>query len=349
MLITEHCRLFAVPFIVALAVLLAGPTQAQDSAGDLTFVRLANGEPGGEGIYTINADGSDERPLFLFEDIGLPYDLDNGGYRCPVWSPDGTRLAINGTEGETNYLAVIDVASGDVQRVYEVEQGADAFHNIYFPEWVPDTNELSFGFLEAERTTGLILANGIQAVSLASGEVRTIRGDIGLTEDSYIGGPVPNYVPFAHSWSPDGSQVALVSYNWRTYIMDADGSNLRELPVQWIHGDVEWSLDASQLAISLYRMALVDPVTATENELVPIGETLNGNTVESLAWSPDGREIAYSTMSIDVGGGVFTTTFSVSVIDVATGAMRELVRTPTFAAGEYPYNISCVDWRPTEG
>jgi Tol biopolymer transport system component len=353
---TKRSGSLAILLLMTLSVFLNDrhTVHAQDEAtGDreITFLRLANGEPGGEGIYIINADGTDERPLFLFEDLGLPYDINNGGYRCPVWSPDGTQLAFNGavTETDTNYIAVVDVESGDVELIYEVQHDDQTFHNIYFPEWVPDTNEISFGFLEAERNTGLVLANGIRTVSLEDGDVVTIRDDIAMSEEDpemYIGGPVPNYAPFAHSWSPDGSELAVALYNWRTYVMDADGANESDLTVDWANGELEWSPDGSSLASSLYRMTLIDPSDGTERELVPIGETLNGSTVESLAWSPDGSEIAYSTMWIDIIDGQFTTAFSVSIVDVETGEISELVRTPSFTGGDYPYNISCVDWRP---
>jgi dipeptidyl aminopeptidase/acylaminoacyl peptidase len=343
----------AAALFLALAILLFGsyPVQAQDEdTNEITFVRLANGAPGGEGVYIINADGSGERPLFLFDDLGLPYDVSKGGYRCPVWSPDGTQMAFNGTEGETNYLAVVNVDDGGVRRVYQVQHDTQTFRNIYFPAWTPDASRLSFGFTEAERNTGVVLANGIRSVSLEDGEVVTVRDDIDLTEGGssprIIGGPVPNYTPFSHSWSPDGSQLALASYNWRTYLLDGNGAYLRELPSQWANGDVEWSPDGSMLAVSLYRLTLIHSSDGTERELVPIGETLNGSTVESLAWSLDGGEIAYSTMWIDISSGAFTTAFSLSVVDVETGEIRELVRTPSFTGSDYPYNISCVDWRP---
>lgn len=346
---------FAIFSILALAVLQSsGPAYAQEnepSSDEITFVRLANGEPGGAGIYAINADGTNERPLFLFDDLGLPYDLLNGGYRCPVWSPDGSQLAFNGTDGElTNYLAVVDIDNGDVQLVYEVEHDDQMLRGIFYPEWVPDSNALSFGFTEVERNTGVLRANGVRVVSLDDGEVTRLRDNVEHTEPDgsprYMGGPVPNYNPFSHSWSPDGSQLAVVFYNWRTHLLAADGTSQRELPSQWANGDVEWSPDGSAVAISLYRMILLDLQDDSERELVPFGETLNGSTVESLAWSPDGREIAYSTMWIDISSGEFTTAFSVSVIDVETGEIRELIRTSSFTGSEYPYNISCVDWRP---
>lgn len=353
----KYAGYFSALLLITSAFLFPGtlPTLAQEtdsSEGEITFVRLANGEPGGEGIYIINEDGTDERPLFLFEDLGLPYDVYNGGYRCPVWSPDGQSLAFNGTDAvNTNYIAVVDVESGDVELVYNVEHDDEILRGIYYPEWVPNENQISFGFTEVERTTGILRAHGVRIVSLEDGEIQTIRDDIGLTEADgsprYMGGPVPNYTPFAHSWSPDGSQIALASYNWRTYLMDADGENLRELSPQWVNGDVEWSPDGTLLADSLYRMILLDPTEDTEREIVPLGESLNGATVESLAWSADGSEIAYSTMWIDITSGAFTTAFSVSIVDVETGEIRELTRTPSFVAGEYPYNISCVDWRPT--
>ncbi len=352
----ERSDYLAVPLFLVLIVMLSGSLQAhaQEEAaagGEITFVRLANGEPGGEGIYIVNADGTNERPLFLFEDIGLPYDLNNGGYRCPVWSPDGTQLALNGSEGERNYIAVVNIDDGDVQRVYETEHDDQTLRNVFFPEWVPgEEPQLSFGFTEVERNTGILRANGVRVVNIDDGEITTIRDDIEQTEPDgsprYMGGPVPNYNPFSHSWSPDGSQLAVVFYNWRTHLLNADGTDQRELPAQWANGDVEWSPDGAALAVSLYRMIVLDAQDDTERELVPFGETMNGSTVESLAWSPDGSEIAYAVMLIDISSGEFTTAFSLSVVDVETGEIRELLRTPSFTGSEFPHNISCVDWRP---
>jgi Tol biopolymer transport system component len=130
--------------------------------------------------------------------------------------------------------------------------------------------------------------------------------------------------------------------------MDADGATQRDLTVDWANSEVGWSPDGSMLASSLYRMVLMNPDDGSERELVPMGEMLNSSTVESLAWSSDGSEIAYSTMWISLTPE-FTTSFSVSVIDVESGEIRELVNTPSFISGQHPYNISCVDWRPRVG
>lgn len=349
----QRSRTIAVPILLALAVLLFSfPVGAQDSSkNEITFVRLANGEPGGEGIYSVNADGSDERLLFLFEDIGLPYDVYNGGYRCPVWSPDGTRIAMNGTEDGKSYLAIIDVETGDVERVYEVEHDDQTFRNVYYPSWVPGEDALSFGFTDADQN-GVVSASGIRMVDLETGDVTTLRDDIDLNDGNStyprtLGGPVPNYTPFSNSWSPDGSQIALSSYNWRTHLLNADGSTLRELSIQYANGEAEWSPDGSTLATSLYRLVLIDPNDDTERELVSMGEMLNSSTIESLAWSPDGSEIAYSAALMDISSGTVMSAFSVSVVNAETGEIRELVRTPAFEWGAFPYNLACVDWRPT--
>ncbi len=54
-------------------------------------------------------------------------------------------------------------------------------------------------------------------------------------------------------------------------------------------------------------------------------------------------------MWIDLSSGEFTTAFSLSIVDVETGEIRELIRTPSFTGGDYPYNISCVDWHSAAG
>ena len=184
----ERSDYLAVPLFLVLIVMLSGSLQAHAqgeaaAGGEITFVRLANGEPGGEGIYIVSADGTNERPLFLFEDIGLPYDLNNGGYRCPVWSPDGTQLALNGAEGESSYIAVVNIDDGDVKRVYEAAHGDQMLRNVFFPEWVPgEESQLSFGFTEVERNTGILRANGVRVVNIDDGEVMTFRDDVELTE-----------------------------------------------------------------------------------------------------------------------------------------------------------------------
>ena len=344
--------------VVGLLALLTAATGLQapvmeaqaDESGAIVFARLANGAPGGEGIYVVNPDGSDERPLFLFEDIGLPYDLDNGGYRCPAWSPDGTQIAFNGADGGTSYLAVVNVDGSDLRRVVEVQTDDQTTYRINYPEWMPGGERLSYGFSEAERKTGVVTANGVRTVRLDGSDVKTLVDDVTLTYSD--GSPVflgdlPNFLVMSHSWSPDGTQLAIGSYNIGTFLADADGSNLRPL----LSGgpdsnDVDWSPDGSLLASSLHRVVTYRPDDGDRHEVAPAPMESAKPYYESLAWSPDGSRLVYATYWTAIVNGEFTIRQTITVADAATGEQRVILETPSFTQYEYPYSISCVDWRP---
>jgi Tol biopolymer transport system component len=357
-----HSQPYVARFVLATLsfLLLAAPPHlsAQTNAenGTILFARQGMGEPGGEGLYTINADGTGERLLFLFSDLGVPYDIHNGGYRCPAWSPDGSQIAFNAAVEATNVVVVVDVATGQAERIVEVTNDDLVTRQIHYPEWVPNSSSISFGFTEAERTTGKVTANGVRMVELQSREITTIRDDITLiypnsTSPNTIGGDVPNFLAMAHSWSPDGSELAIASYNDRVYLTDASGSDLRMLESSfWGSNDVDWSPDGARLVSSLHTILTYTPADTDRIQVWdPTGEAGSGTApyYESVAWSPDGTHIAFATYWTAIVNSEFTVWNTISVLDVATGERNEILRTPSFTQYEYPYSIACVDWQPT--
>jgi len=337
--------------LLALGLNASAANAQDDGGGLLLFARIANGEPGGEGLYVVNADGSGERPLALFDDIGYPYDLDSGGYRCPAWSPDGARIAFNGALDGRSYLAVINADGSGAHTVYEVENDSTTTRQIHYPRWVPNSDRLSFGFTEADPTTGNLIANGVRSVRLDGSDLQTIRGDVALTyeggEPVQIGGMVDNFLSFTHAWSPDGSQLTISSLNNRIFLTDANGASLHPLESsEWAAGGVDWSPDGSRIASSHFYIASYTPEDTDLQPIVPMPTDALDETIESVAWSPDGSQIAYTTYVIDINNGAVPWHVSLRVVDVATGQEREIVRTPDFGRGGYPWGISCVDWRP---
>lgn len=346
-----------------LSPVLAGAAQTPDAVaegasaegasveGEITFVRHANGEQsGGEGVYVMNADGTGERPLFLFDDVGLPYDVFNDGMRCPAWSPDGTQLAFNAYDpaSENQYIAIVDPDGSNLRRVYEISSDGQDFHQIHFPEWTPDGAGISFGFTDSVTASGVITTQGLALLNLDSGEVARLTDTLPTTyydgSSSYRG--YTYMYPFFHAWSPDGERVAIGSYSKFVYLLDAETGTLTELSETDNDAyDVDWSPDGSVIAGALRTLVTLDPDDGTRHELIGYPTAAPNVSYESVSWSPDGSQLTYITYQTDIQGD-FVYWFILWVMDVETGETRELVRTPIASQHEYPQNLACVDWRP---
>ena len=109
------------------------------------------------------------------------------------------------------------------------------------------------------------------------------------------------------TWSPDGKQIAFVSTRETTlpalhlYVMDADGSNVRNLvPSVAIWGNPPaWSPDGTRIAFIGYHSGYDSQGKLWSHYQVhtvrPDGSGLAylGETASHMAWSPDGSQIAF--------------------------------------------------------
>lgn len=139
------------------------------------------------------------------------------------------------------------------------------------------------------------------------------------------------------SWSPDGKQIVFLGDGWM--VMDADGSNLRQLgylgtpaclqPPIW-SPDSRWLAlvvsnspesdcrDWSQEAFRDINILIIDPETGESRPILPDGNTGNLDP----AWSPDGSQIAF--VSIRSG------TTEIWVVDVYGNNLRQLTDASRF-------------------
>jgi len=188
-----------------------------------------------------------------------------------TWSPDGSQLAFMSSPTRLNFVDADGRNKGTLWW-----PGGDGEHyssNVSGLAWSPDSRSLA-GVISTAYKYG-----GVQSqLWVNDGTSRT------LYQGTEIGQP---------SWSPDGSRIAFSeSATRKAYIVDVDGSNLREVldsadqPV--------WSPDGQRLAYV---------VLSAEGESVGLsvaradgsGERLlTEGRVLSPAWSPDGSTIAFT-------------------------------------------------------
>jgi Tol biopolymer transport system component len=199
-------------------------------------------------VYTINPDGSGERPLLVGGESGhwspdgsrilvVPdccaeriLNPDNGSYTelptyypdlglflgCNVWSPDGRRLACEGVGDQPSANGVYTIRSSDGGDVRRVTSGAD---DDYPGDYSPNGKRIVF--LRSSFDSGLA---ALYTVKLDGSDLRQITPSSGLLD--FTGG----------SWSPQGNEIlfsAKPSEGQRSaaFVVHADGSGLQQIPI----------------------------------------------------------------------------------------------------------------------
>ncbi len=196
----------------------SGPAFSPDGS-QLAFAREIQPDPACDyiaymsDIWILDVASGDERELF-----NSPCGIDG----TPDWSPDGSRLTFDSgfftedctTPGSSSCtsnwsVVTVDAATGEDRVIVN-----DEFSLAFEPSWSPD---------------------GATIVFEASGRIYSAPsggGDaVALTEERDCFDQAP-------AWSPDGSSIVFEScfeddpneeFDYDLYVMDADGSNVRQL------------------------------------------------------------------------------------------------------------------------
>jgi Tol biopolymer transport system component len=233
---------------------------------------LARRRPGTWDLYVMNADGGGRRRLM--PDVRL---------RTLAWSPDGRNIAVAspGQAGGPDTIGLYLVNPNGSGR-QQLSRSGEA------PAWSPDGRRIAFA---GRRGIWVVNADG-------SGRRRLTQQGVG------------RYAPLA--WSPDGRKIAFLTeghcgdFCFHLYVMNADGSNVRDLTPRLRGGpgqgvvDLAWSPDGRTIAFARFADAGDLVVRSTEAIFVvkPDGSGLRRLTWErwsayrAPAWSPDGRRLA---------------------------------------------------------
>ncbi len=194
-----------------------------------------------------------------------------------TWAPDGRSFAFASNRDGNFEIYIRTFNEVQVRRLTnQPEDDLDPVWSAEFPVWSPDGNWIAF---ISERTGGYdiykIDINGKNLQRL------TNQGD-----------------NFYATWSPDGQSIAF-SFNFRIYVMDAEGKHPRQIinrfQVGGAHTSPTWSPDGKQIACAVSNrnrdgsgIYIMDTDGQNARRISPLG-TWSYNP----AWSPDGKWIAY--------------------------------------------------------
>jgi Tol biopolymer transport system component len=269
--------------IVGSRLLIPSPVVPQGGAAVFAFSSIV-GEADGD-IYLARADGTDVRQL-----TGGP-----GIVTSPAWSPDGTRIAYRVWEGGNDSLVVID-AGGNNATTLATTPSSAAYCARGGPVWSPDGTNLIFPsnpVCESRFDLFIVPADGSSpATRLLAPDLEGLFADWSPDgkQIAFLGrdatGSVGLYV--ADAGPGDALRGGLAARR----IFGLDGLDFPNLS-----GGSWWSPDGTELAVVSGAVATGDPTADTRNIIVvkPDGSEMRvvAENAFNPAWSPDGRRLAF--------------------------------------------------------
>jgi TolB protein len=220
----------------------------------------------GSGIIVSAPDGSERRMI----------ELTGSGTAWHVtWSPDGSKLAFVVFDGAERSLWVMDADGTNVVQLATAD-------NVGRPSWHPDNAHVTFSS-ERDGTT----------------EVHVAAADGSDDQVVHAEDAAGTYAVFSSTFSPDGSEIlfdAGTDVGYDIFVMDADGSNVRQLTRTGTDYNPSWSPDGSQIVFTRQEDASESDIFLMDADGSNVRRLTDGGPQDTnldAQFSPDGTLITY--------------------------------------------------------
>ena len=244
----------------------------------------------------------------------------------PHWTPDGSRIVFAiGDKNSSPVEGMVYVAASDGSALWAITNGFGESALDHSPDLSNDGSRIVYSTYNAvEGDPGYWGAPdfkrhfAIETADLGGSNRKRLTSDDALDHSP--------------TWSPDGTQVAFLrsrcyfpsaSYRPEVLVANADGSRVRRIikgfdragyidEINYV-GGLTWSPDGQLLAFTTENWEISSTMSTKIRTVKPDGSDAcilhdmsgAGNPISSIAWSPDGRRIAFVAMDT-VGAKVFS-------------------------------------------
>ena len=253
-------------------------------------------------IYVTNAAGTGETNLTRTK---------ASTEAAPSWSPDGKKITyLRGSDPSGEIYNDIYLMNSDGTSQTRLIRAKDTKYfqaGFESPEWSPDGEKIAF-----IRTTRVVPEKS------APSSVAPATGPSGLytmNPDGTALRKLSKEISYAQSplWSPDGKQIAFSGPEQKVYVVNANGTELRELLPNVGASYIDsyaWSPDGKEIAFSAVNYpGELDIYVLIADGTGQINLTSTRDSIEDEpSWSPDGKQLAFTRGDVgDVydGQGVY--------------------------------------------